>query len=419
VRNNLIDGIKQDGTNLGSAAGPNFLRQAFVIGEIALAGVLLIGAALALRSFTEFVRQDLGFRPDHLVTMRLDFPKFRFASPESATAYVQQVLEGVRGTPGMTSASTGLVFPMSDEVAETTFVTEATFADPHRAQQSALANRVAPDFFRTLGIPLLKGRDFTADDKKGKSPIFIVNEGLARRYFGTTDVVGKRLSTDLASGKPVWGEIVGVAGNVREASHADPEDSPKPQVYAPFFQAPRVVGAYLVVRSSAEPPALVPALQERIWSVDRNQPITAVVTMEQRIDEVNASPRSQTILLGIFAVFGILLTLIGVYGVMSYLVSLQTREIGIRIALGGTPAEILGCVLAHASKLALAGVILSILGGLCLARFMSSTLFVMSPAGPVIYGMVGIFLIAVALAATYIPARRASRVDPLVALRYE
>ena len=419
VRRDLVDGIKQDSASLGSARGTHILRQVSVIGEIALAGVLLIGAALALRSFTQFVRQDLGFRPDHVVTMRLDFPKFRFASPESAITYVQQVLEGLRATPGVTAASAGLVFPMSDEVAETTFATEGTFADPQHAQQSALANRVAPDFFRTLGIPLLQGHDFTVDDKKGTSPAFIVNEALARKYFGTTEVVGKRFSTDFSSGKPVWGEIVGVAGNVREASHAGPENSTKPQVYAPFFQAPRVVGVYVVVRSGGEPLALVPALRERIWSVDRNQPITAVATIEQRIAEVNASPRSQTILLGIFAVFGILLTLIGVYGVMSYLVSLQIREIGIRMALGGTPAEILGRVLAHASKLALAGVVLSILGGLFLARFMSSTLFVVSPAGPMMYGTIAIFLIAVALAAAYIPARRASRVDPLVALRYE
>lgn len=417
--NSLTDAIKQDTAKLGSSAMPNFLRQFLVVGEIALAAVLLIGAALALRNFSQLRRLDLGFRPDHVITIRLDFPKFRFASPEPAITYVQQILEVIRATPGVTSASAGLVFPMSDEVAETTFATDATFTDPQHAQQSALANSVAPDFFRTLGISLLAGRDFTVDDATGKAPVFIVNESLARKYFGTVDVVGKRLSTDFASGPPVWGKIVGVAGNVRETNHFDPQDSPKPQVYAPFFQTPRIFGVYVVVRSNAVSLALVPAIQERIWSVDRNQPITAIATLNQRISEVNAAPRSQTILLGIFAAFGFCLALIGVYGVMAYLVSLQTREIGIRMALGAAPAQVLRRVLTHGIKLALAGVILGMVGGFFLSRFMSSLLFAISPSDPLTYAAVSVFLVAITLAAACIPARRASRVDPLVALRDE
>ncbi|HXW89907.1 MAG TPA: ABC transporter permease [Terriglobales bacterium] len=240
TRDSLKDAIQQDTTSLGSSKRPDFLRQFLVVGEIALAAVLLIGATLALRSFTQLLHLDLGFRPDHVLTIRLDFPKFRFASPLPAITYVQQVLEVIRSTPGVTSASAGLVFPMSNEVAETTFATEATWADPQHAQQSALANRVAPDFFRTLGIPLLTGRDFTADDAQGKAPVFIINQSLARKYFGTVDVVGKRLSTDFASRQPVWGEIVGVAGNVRETNHLDAQNSPQFQVYAPFFQTPRM-----------------------------------------------------------------------------------------------------------------------------------------------------------------------------------
>jgi putative ABC transport system permease protein len=414
----LADAIKQDTAKLGSSAMPNVLRRFLVVGEIALAAVLLIGAALALRSFSQLRRLDLGFRPDHVITIRLDFPKFRFASPEPAITYVQQVLEVIRSTPGVTSASAGLVFPMSDEVAETTFATDATFTDPQHAQQSALGNRVAPDFFHTLGISLLAGRDFTVDDATGKAPVFIVNESLARKYFGTVDVVGKRLSTDFASGPPVWGKIVGVTGNVRETNHFDRQDSPKPQVYAPFFQTPRIFGVYVVVRSAVSL-ALVPAIQERIWSVDRNQPITAIATLNQRISEVNAAPRSQTILLGIFAAFGFFLALIGVYGVMAYLVSLQTREIGIRMALGAAPAQILRRVLTHGIKLALAGVILGMVGGFFLSRFMSSLLFAISPSDPLTYAAVSVFLVAITLAAACIPARRASRVDPLVALRDE
>ncbi len=426
----------------------NRLRQALVVGEIALTTILLIGATLALRSFSQLLHMDLGFHPDNVLTLRLDFPKFRFATPDHAIVFVQQVLSSVRATPGVDSASVGLVYPISDEVAETTFETEATAGNPEHAQQSALANRVAPDFFRTLGIPLLAGRDFTDADAKGKSPVFVVNESLAKKYFGTTDVIGKPLSTDFSSGHPVWGQIIGVTGNLHRTDQFDPQAEVKPQVYAPFYQASHVVGIYLLVRAnplprvlhppvtrvglesilglnpmSSESPnsalSLIPALQDRIWSIDKNQPITSVATLNQRIAEVNASPRSQTLLLGIFAALGFLLALIGVYGVMSYLVGLQTREIGIRMALGASPGQVLRGILAHGLKLTTIGMLLGLSGGLILTRFMSSQLFAISPNDPLTYASVALLLLAVATAASYAPARRASLLDPTKALRHE
>jgi putative ABC transport system permease protein len=403
----------------GRSSGQNFLRQLLVIGEVALACILLIGATLALRSFGKILRLDLGFRPERLLTLRLDFPNFRFASAEPAIVFIKQVLESTRATPGVTAASAGLVFPMSDEVAETTFETEATAADPKHAQQSALGNRVAPDFFRTLGIPLLAGREFTDADMKGNSPVFVVNATLAKKYFGSTDAIGKLCSTDFSAGRAVWGQIVGVAGDVREGNHFDPLDDLKPQIYAPFYQTPRIFGVYLVVRSAGDPSALAPTLEERIWSIDKTQPVTAVATLEQRIAEVNASPRSQTLLLGSFAALGLLLALIGVYGVMSYLVGLQTREIGIRMALGADPGRILQLVIAHGLKLTLSGIFIGIVVGLALTRFMSSLLFGVSTADPLTYVTVTLLLLVVATAACSIPARRAARVDPMVALRYE
>jgi putative ABC transport system permease protein len=405
-----------------TSSSHNFLRQFLVVAEIALAAILLIGATLTVRSFSELLRMDLGFRPNNVLTLRLDFPNFRFPTPDPAIIFIQQVLEATRATPGVSSASVGLVYPMSDEVAETTFETEATrAAESENAQQSALANRVSPDYFQTLGIPLLAGRGFTPDDAKGKSPVFIVNESLAKKYFGTRNVIGKRFSTDFSGPHPVWGEIVGVVGNVREANHFDPEGQSKPQIYAPFFQTKRIFGAHLIVRSSSNsnPLALVPALQDRIWAIDKNQPITAVATLNQRIAEVNASPRSQTRLLAIFAALGFLLALIGVYGVMSYLVGLQTREIGIRMALGAAPRQVLRLILTHGLKLTLAGVTLGILSGLALSRFMSSLLFGISSSDPFTYAAVSALLITVAAAATYLPARRASRINPIQALRHD
>ncbi|HEV2399489.1 MAG TPA: ABC transporter permease [Candidatus Sulfotelmatobacter sp.] len=419
TRGSLSDAARQDSLSVGTSSSSNFLRQFLVVAEIAVATVLLIGATLDFRSFTQLLRQDLGFRPDHVLTVRLDFPTFRFATAEPAIAYVQQVQQALRSTPGVTAASAGLVFPMSDEVAETTFATDATMADPQHAQQSAMGNRVAPDFFQTLGIPLLRGRDFTVDDAKGKGPVFIVNETLARKYFGTVDAIGKRLASEFVSGRPVWGEIIGVVGDVRGSDHLDSRDSPKPQVYAPFFQSQRIFGVYMLVRSAGDPRALIPAIQDRIWSVNRNQPITAIATLNGRIAQVNVSPRSQTVLLGIFAAFGFLLALVGVYGVMSYLVSLQTREIGIRMALGAIPLQILGRVLIRGTKLALTGVVIGTLCGFLLSRFMSSLLFAISPTDPLTYIGVSVFLLCVTVSAAFVPARRAARVDPIIALRYE
>lgn len=399
-----------------SRAPHNFLQRSLITGEVAIAAILLIGATLALRSLDRLLHQNLGFQPDHLVTFEIEFPKFRFASEGQAIAFVEQVLDRSRAVPGVIATSAGLVFPMSDEIAETTFETEATVADPNLGEQPALGNRVAPDFFRTLGIPMLAGRDFTRADTKGSRPVFIVNEALARKYFGSMDVIGKRLSTRRESGHPTWGEIVGVVGNVREAT-ANGET--KPQIYAPFFQIRNATAVYVVVRSNSDPLAVVPAVEERIWAVDKNQPIISIKTVKAQIAEVNGSRVSQSILLAVFAVLGCALALVGVYGVMSYLVSLQTRDIGIRIALGADRRQILGSVISQGMQLTLAGVLIGLVCGLVLTRFMQSLLFLISPTDPVTFASIAILLTIVALVACYIPARRATKVDPMISLRYE
>ena len=217
-RRDINAAVKESATAgaFSSSGKHNVWRRLLVTGEVGLAVVLLIGATLATQSFARLLRVKLGFRPDHLVTMHVEFPEFRFAKPEQGIAFVQQVLDGSRGVPGVESASAGLVFPLGDYVAETTFQIEQPASNTPTEEQSALNNRVAPDFFRTFGIPLLAGRDFNDDDRRGKAPVFIVNETLARKYFGSIDVLGKRMFTRKEKGKAQSGEIVGVAGNVRE-----------------------------------------------------------------------------------------------------------------------------------------------------------------------------------------------------------
>jgi predicted permease len=408
--------IKEAGVGAGSGTGHNLLRQMLVIGEVALAIVLLIGATLAIQTFAHILRVDPGFRPDHLITMRIDFPEFRFAKVDQSTQFVRQVLESSRAIPGVEAASAGLVFPLGDSVAETTFETENSTGDTKSGQRMTRNDLVEPDFFRTFGIPLLAGRDFNADDRKEKSPVFIVNEAFARKVFGSIDVVGKRLAARPEASHPVWGEIVGVAGNVRDL---DPGAEVKPEIYSPFVQTRQATGVFLVFRTKPDPLAIVAAIEDRIWALDKDRPVTSIKTIEKQMEENTGTPRSQSVLLGVFGGLGFALAIVGVYGVMSYLVSQQTREIGIRMALGADRERVLRMVIVHGLRLTLTGVVIGVGVSLALTRFMRSQLLGVSTTDPVTFGGVAILLIIVAVAACFVPARRAMRVDPMAALRYE
>ena len=421
ARDNVGLAIKEStaisGTRGSGSSGHNFLRQFLVVAEVALAAILVIGATLALQSFARLLRNDPGFRPDHLVTMRLEFPRFRFAKPEQATDFVQQVLDNTRAVHGVQSASAGMVFPLGDFVSESKFRTEQFAKDPSSDDQMVRDNQVAPDFFRTVGLPLLAGRDFNSGDTRNAPRVFIVNQAFARKVFGTLEVIGKRLSDDQESGHDIWGEIVGITDNVREARAG--EEPVKPEIYTPFSQTHSADGIFLVVRTQPDPLAVVSAIQSRIWTLDKNRPVSTIKTMDKQIAENNATPKSQSVLLGIFGALGFVLALVGVYGVMSCLVAQQTREIGIRMALGAAPNQVLRRVVSHGLKLTLLGVTIGLGTSLALTRFLRSLLFGISPTDPLIFATVGVSLTLVAVAACGIPARRAMTVDPMVALRHD
>src|SRR3984893_5158326 len=279
----------------------------------------------------------------------------------------------------------------------------------------ARMNRVAPDFLRTFGTPRRTGRDFNADDRKEKPPVFIVNEAFARKVFGSVDVVGKRLSALREKKEPVWGEIVGVAGNVRAL---DPGAEAKTEIYGPFVQTRQVGGVFLVFRTKPDPLAIVAAIEDRIWSLDKDRPVTSIKTIAKQMEENTGAPRSQSVLLGIFGALGFALAIVGVYGVMSYVVSQQTREIGIRMALGAEREKVLRMVIVHGLKLTLTGVAIGVGVSLTLTRFMRSQLLGVSTTDPMTFGGVAMLLIAVAVAACFVPAQRAMRVDPMVVVSY-
>jgi putative ABC transport system permease protein len=264
---------------------------------------------------------------------------------------------------------------------------------------------------------LLAGRDFNSGDMRTSPRVFIVNEAFARKVFGSLEVIGKRLSNDKESGHDIWGEIVGITGDVREARAGD--EPVKPEIYTPFSQARSAAGIFMVVRTQPNPLAVVSAIQDRIWTLDKNRPVTAIKTMDKQIAEDNATPKSQSVLLGIFGGLGFVLALIGVYGVMSYIVSQQTREIGIRMALGAAPSQVLRLVISHGLKLTLAGVAIGLATSFALTRLIRSLLFGISPTDPLTLMTVAISLTIVAIAACAIPARRAMTVDPMIALRHD
>jgi putative ABC transport system permease protein len=297
-------------------------------------------------------------------------------------------------------------------------MTEQTANAPRDQLPSARFNNVSTEFFRTFGIPILAGRDFSATDiQEGK--VYIVNEALARKAFGTTDIVGKRFTM---GGRPrdgseiKWGTIIGVVGNQTDAR---PDGDPLPFMYAPMTSDNGYSEMFLAVRTKKIAMALVPVIEERIWAINAGQPVEDINTEQQRLEALNAAPRAQSVLLGLFGGLGFVLALVGVYGVMSYLVSQQSREIAIRIALGAESSTIFKLVVGHGLKLALAGVVVGVAAALALTRFMHSLLYGISATDPATFVIVAVALTGVAMLACVLPARRAMRVDPMTALRCE
>ncbi len=411
VRDDVNTTIKESGAS--ASRSHNLLRQTLVVAEVALALTLVIGASLAVQSFTHMLHINAGFRTDHLVTMQIEFPSFRYEKAEQSLRFTEQVLENTRGLPGVESASASLIYPMSDYIAESQFTVEPA-PDPKAPMQMVRSNRMSTDFLRTFGIPLLAGRDFNSADSINAPKVFIVTESFAKKVFGNVNAVGKRISMDKETNDYVWGTIVGICGDARGN-----DLNFSPTVYAPLSQGKELSGIFLSVRTQPNPNAVIGAIESGVWALDKTRPITQIKTMEEQIAEHHAAPKSQSLLLAIFGALGLILAIIGVYGVMSYVVTQQTREIGIRIALGAEPQKILRMVITRGVKLALIGVVIGLVASFALTRFLSSLLYETSPTDPLTFSAVAIALIAVAVAASATPARRAMQIDPIRALRHD
>ena len=417
-RQNLLGIIKEGGSGSGDALAASrsqWLRRLLVVGEVALALILMVGAVLALRSLSRLLGTSLGFRTDHILTTSLSFPKHRAEKPFQTVGFVQQSLEKIRSLPGVKNAAAVVNMPLTGRTFESEIQVEGAASTAENPATSVDESVVTPGYFQTLRIPLLAGRDFVDADKQGAASVVIVNEEFARHFFGGASAIGKRIAADHdEKNNPIWSEIVGEVSSVRDAG---PAQAPKPTFFVSYYQEASSTGLSYVIETATDPLLLASPVQQQIWSLAGDQAITDVKPMEGWVVESEAAPRSRTILLGTFAGLGLLLAILGIYGVTSYSVAQRTREIGIRMALGAQQTDVLREVLSDGLKLTLVGLAIGLIAASALTRLLASLLFEIRATDPLTFAAAVVLLAAVALAACYFPARRATRIDPLIALR--
>jgi putative ABC transport system permease protein len=396
------------------AGGRLRLRQVLVIGEIAMSFVLLVGAGLLLRSFAKLVQVDPGFRPEQLLAVTIFLPERKYSQSDRQAAFFGALLERVRILPGVVSASAVTTLPLNPVGIDydLPFSVEGD-APKSPGEATRLDFRLAsPDYFRTLGVPLIRGRDFRDDDRKGAPPVTIVNQTLAHRFFGATDPVGRRVRIGGGIGSS---EIVGVVADVR---HDGLDTSPAPEMYVPYPQYPHG-GMTLLLRVRGDPLLLAAPVKGEVRELDPTLAVSQVATLPEILASSVSGERFNVLLLGSLAVLALGLACLGIYGVLAYLVNLQSREIGLRLALGARPRQVLSGVLRQGLGLTAAGVIAGIGGALVVTRVLAGLLYEVKPEDPATFAGITLLLFSVATLACAVPARRAARVDPMVALRSE
>ena len=414
-RARFLESLKESGRGALGGLYSSRLRGVLVVCDVALAAILLVGAGLLIKSFLRLERVDPGYDPHRVLTFKVDLPDSTYTK-ERQVAFYQEALARLNQLPGVRSASAVLPLPLDGDEIDTTVEIEGQPVDranPLRTNYSW----VEPNYFGTVGIRLREGRDFNDRDNLATTPVVIVNETIAKRYFPGQDPIGKRISPQIGNGYPTppMREIVGVVGDVKQT---DLTAQPGPQVYVPRSQSP-FVGMIFVVRTEVAPLSVLSAARKEISEIDKDLPVYGVKTLDQYFAQSIGQPHFFTTLLGIFASLALLLAAVGLYGVISYSAVQRTHEIGVRMALGANKGDVLKLVVGQGFKLTLLGVAIGVAGALALTRLLSALLYDVQPTDPATFFTVSLALMCVALLACYIPARRAARVDPMVALRYE
>jgi putative ABC transport system permease protein len=395
--------------------GLRSLRGWLVVAELALALVLLLGAGLLVKSFRNLNAIELGFDRENVLTARISLPRSVYPNDQQTVGFNQQLLERVKTLPGVLSAGTINHTPLSGfGIIVFTGIEDHPKID--RKQENPLGvGSVSPGYFQTMKIPVLSGRVYDARDTAESPKVAIVNQSFVRRYYPNTQPLGKRLGFGCDEKEGLCRTIVGVVGNVRQESL---RDDVTPEIYLPNTQMP-MNGMTLFVRTQSDPMSLARAVRNEVLAIDRNQPLYDVKSLDERVSETMAVSRSLMLLFTGFAFLSMLLASIGIYGLVSYSVSQRTRDIGIRLALGAQAADVMRLILKNGIALTLSGVVVGLAGAFALTRFLATLLFAVTPTDTLTFVTVSLVLIVVAIVASLIPARRATKVDPLVALRYE
>jgi putative ABC transport system permease protein len=409
-----LHGVLKEGGRSGSAR--RSVRGLFVVAQVAAALVLLVGAGLLLKSFQRLQEVSPGFKPDHLLAMQISLPQTKYRDPQQIDAFFVQVLEKIEALPGVEGAGVCTSLPMSGSGSSGSFSIEGRTVAP--GEMAPWGNRwfAGPTYFQTMAIPLLKGRYFDGRDVRNAPQVAIIDETMEQKFWADEDPIGKRISFQRdPQGNPIWREIVGVVTHVKQRGL---EGESPVQYYVPHRQIP-ASGVFLVARTTSEPASLTGAVRGSIQEVDPELPVFRVTTMERMVSDSMTQRRFAMTLLGIFAVVALILASVGLYGVMSYSVTHRTNEIGIRMALGAGVRDVLGMMVGQGMKLSLAGLGIGLALAFLLTYVMRSLLFNVSASDPLTYLGVALVLGAVSLLACYLPARRAAKVDPMEALRYE
>ena len=416
----LNESLKNGGRSATAGAG---LRSALVVSEIALSLVLLAGAGLMVRSFLRLQAVDSGFDPRNVLTLRLSLPEARYPEANQVVSFYQQLTERLGRLPGVESVAATHALPLSGMGGIRPFTVEGGPRQEPGKVPDVQYRMVSPGYFRTMKIPLIRGRDFTNQDEGQAAGVVIINHAFQRRYFPDEDPVGKRIT--LGGYDDQLGEIVGVVGDVR---HWWAGTEAEPEMYWAYSQAwlarsPTLSrlrrSLTLALRTDGDPQSLIRDVRREVIAADKTLPVTGVRTMEERMGASLAGSRFNTLLLSLFAALALILAVVGLYGVISYTVAERTRDIGVRMALGAQTGDVLSLVIGRGMTFTLAGVGIGLLASFALTRLMKDMLFEVGPTDPLTFVAIAVLLTAAALMACYIPARRATKVDPMVALRTE
>jgi putative ABC transport system permease protein len=393
------------------------VRRLLVVSEVALAVVLLVSAGLLIRSFQLLRQVKPGFNPENALTMRMVLPFPKYAKQEARTAFYDEVLRQVKETPGVEAAGMITFMPLSFSGMNFSFSVEGRTAPSDMNLPFALFRVISPDYFRAMGIPLLRGRYFEWQDTPNTVAVTVINRRLAEQYWPGENAIGKRLKVGPADSPNAWLTVVGIVGDVRQTGLHEQ----KLEFYVPYMQERRSFMAPrdLVVRTEEDPAVIAAAVRKAVWSVDKDQPVSNVRTVNEVFSAAISQERFQALMLGLSATLALVLACVGLYGVISYSVVQRTHEIGVRMALGAQPVDVLSLVIRQGMSLTLIGLVIGIVAGTFVTRVLTDMLFGVTPRDPLTFVGVPVLLLIVAFLACYIPARRATKVDPLEALRYE